>query len=313
MSTIDWLLAGDPSIRYWTRTLLLGESAAADRARIAKSGWGARLLAARDSSGRWGGGLYMPQWISTHYTLLELMGLGIDPKHRACRESARLMLDEGFLPDGGIALWTARRTDHCVAAMLLSMLAYFQVEDPRVEAVARALLAAQMADGGWNCRRDAACASIHTTLSVLEAFDELARNGRGDRRLRAASSRGRESLFARRLYRSRKTGEPVDRKVTSFTYPPRWRFDVLRCLFAFARAAVPFDERMRDGLDLVIARRGTDGRWRAGAQHPGRAHFVMEPARGPGRWNTLRASFVPQRWTQDERGLLEQPAAPQRK
>jgi hypothetical protein len=153
----------------------------------------------------------------------------------------------------------------------------------------------------WNCRRWSAtprCASIHTTLSVVEALDECARGGRRPRSrdLAAAAARGRECLLSRRLYLSRTTGEPIDRKVSSFTYPPRWRFDALRCLYAFARADVPWDDRMSDALAQVLARRAVDGSWKATREHPGRVHVAMETPRAPGRWNTLRAAFVLDRY-----------------
>jgi hypothetical protein len=50
---ISWLLEGDPSIRWQVQRDLLNASPAkveAERRKIAKEGWGARLLALQDSS-----------------------------------------------------------------------------------------------------------------------------------------------------------------------------------------------------------------------------------------------------------------------
>jgi len=33
----------------------------AERKKVAREGWGARLLALQDSNGRWGGGMYGPK------------------------------------------------------------------------------------------------------------------------------------------------------------------------------------------------------------------------------------------------------------
>ena len=61
---ISWLLEGDPSIRWQVQRDLLNASPAKyelERKKIAKEGWGARLLALQDSNGRWGGGMYGPK------------------------------------------------------------------------------------------------------------------------------------------------------------------------------------------------------------------------------------------------------------
>jgi hypothetical protein len=83
---VAWLLEGDPSIRWRVHRDLLGSSEAtvrAERARVANEGWGAKLLSLQDPDGRWGGGDYSPKWISTTYTLLHLLWLGLPPGNPA--------------------------------------------------------------------------------------------------------------------------------------------------------------------------------------------------------------------------------------
>ena len=89
---ISWLLEGDPSIRWQVQRDLLDASPAKyekERKKIAKEGWGARLLALQDSDGQWGGGIYGPKWTSTTYTMLTLRLLGppsnIPQAKRACK------------------------------------------------------------------------------------------------------------------------------------------------------------------------------------------------------------------------------------
>ena len=58
MTAVDWLLDSDPSIRWQVMRDLTDASAeavAAERARIATEGAGARLLALQAADGRWGG------------------------------------------------------------------------------------------------------------------------------------------------------------------------------------------------------------------------------------------------------------------
>ncbi len=49
---------------------------------------------------------------------------------------------------------------------------------------------------------------------------------------------------------------------------------------------------MKDALDLVGAKRKTNGLWNLQSKHPGKTHFEMEKAGKPSRWNTLRALRV---------------------
>ena len=63
MSVIEWLLEGDPAIRWQVLRDLTNASAgdvAAERARVEHDGWGARLLAREGSDGLWDGGACFP-------------------------------------------------------------------------------------------------------------------------------------------------------------------------------------------------------------------------------------------------------------
>ncbi|MCK5008198.1 MAG: hypothetical protein KAR73_12470, partial [Spirochaetales bacterium] len=56
---LDWLLLGDPAIRWQTLRDLEGADPSvieSERARIAVEGWGARLLAVQQPDGLWAGG-----------------------------------------------------------------------------------------------------------------------------------------------------------------------------------------------------------------------------------------------------------------
>src|SRR4051794_11481792 len=93
VTVLDWLLDSDPGIRWQVLRDLAGapgEVVAAERARVATEGWGARLLAARGTDGQWAGGACFPAagwdqdgegqpWTSTLPTLELLRDLGLDP------------------------------------------------------------------------------------------------------------------------------------------------------------------------------------------------------------------------------------------
>src|SRR4029077_13389510 len=140
-------------------------------------------------------------------------------------------------PDGGVsygtwAKWTGRG-ETCITGMILSILSYFHYADSRLDTLANHLLAQQMPDGGWNCRRyqGATHSSVHTTISALEGlrFHELHCQQKV-RELRAAQDRGREFLLLHRLFRSHRTGKIIKSEFTRFSLPPRWHHDIHRAL-----------------------------------------------------------------------------------
>ena len=296
---ITWLRAGDPAIAWQVERDLLDRAPStwtATRRRVGKQGWGKRLLSLRQNDGRWGGGLYGPKWISTFYTLRLLTHLGVPPRNRDALASCRLLLDQGVTRSGGVSLWSGSWTDTCVTAMLLNMTCYFGLaDDERVGWMVSWLLNEQMSDGGWNCQRQrggARHSSFHSTISTLEGLAAVDRAGQGGRSVAKAMRAGRGFFLEHQLYRSSRTGQVIRPAFTRFSFPPRWYFDVLRGLEHFAAVGAGWDDRLADPMDVLRARRGRDGRWKAQNKHAGRVFFELEPARAPSRMNTLRALRV---------------------
>jgi hypothetical protein len=90
MTVIDWLLDSDPAIRWQVMRDLTdapADEVAAERARVAREGWGAQILAAQGPDGRWSGGTFFPRWISTSDTLHLLYLFGIDPASDEARRA----------------------------------------------------------------------------------------------------------------------------------------------------------------------------------------------------------------------------------
>jgi hypothetical protein len=323
-SAVQWLLDGDPAIRWQALRDLTGASQSTverERRKIARDGWGARLLAEQGSDGKWAAGLssddgmYSPKWISTTYTMLLLRDFGLRPGSRATRKACKLLLDEGLQADGGINYgpwgnWLGRG-ETCETGMILSILSYFEFEDPRLNTVAANLLEQQMPDGGWNCQRPqgATHSSMHTTISALEGLRYFELHCGGDvRKLRKAQRRGREFLLLHRLFRSHRTGEIIKPVFTRLSFPPRWHYDILRALDYFQAVNAPRDERLADAIDIVRSSRGPDGRWLLENSYRGKTYFELEPLGAPSRWNTLRALRVLKWW---DRGGVTQKSVKQ--
>ena len=314
---IQWLLHGDPAVRWQTLRDLVGaneRTVAREQRKVARDGWGARLLAKQDPEGTWArrqsgsgtmsdGGLYTPKWISTTYTMLLLRDFGLAADNRQARKACRLLLEEGLQRDGGInygiwGKWTGRG-ETCVTGMVLSILSHFRYDDARLDTVADNLLDVQMPDGGWNCRRPygATHSSVHTTISALEGlrFYELNR-GRKMRAVREAQRRGREFLLVHRLFRSHRTGKIIKPVFTRFAFPPRWHYDILRALDYFQAAKAPRDLRLADAIGIVQSTQREDGRWSLQQSFKGKTYFELERLGAPSRWNTLRALRVLKWW-----------------
>jgi hypothetical protein len=265
-SVVEWLLAGDPSIRWQVMRDLLDEPAEVwerERRLLTTTGWAADLLARQGADGEWPPG----RWTASTWTLLLLVALGLPGEHPAARDSLERLLGR-FMPrdkevDGAFLL---KRVDLCHLGFWLGLGAHFLDGDPRLEPLGEAVLSAQLADGGWNCqvRNHPATrhSSFHTTFNVLEnlriAFDRGVVAGGA---FRDAEQRAAEFVREHRLYRSDKTGEVISGRFTELTYPWHWHYTVLRGLDYLRLTPALGDERADDALELLAGRRKPNGRW----------------------------------------------------
>ena len=295
---IAWLLEGDVSIQYQVHRDLLGTEEPHLRDRIATEGWGAQFLSYRKKEGHWGQRFYQPKWISTHYTILDLKNLAISRSNKKIRQSISLVIQKLKGQDGGIfPIGAEKKSDVCVNGMFLNYAAYFWTKEDHLKSIVDFLISQNMKDGGFNChsnRYGAVHSSLHTTLSVAEGISEYLKNGYKYRisELQKAEDGCREFILQHRLFKSDRTGKIIDKKIIMLSYPSRWRYDILRALDYFQFAAVDFDKRMDDAIEVLLKKRRNDGTWHLQARHQGQTHFDMEKSGKPSRWNTLRALRV---------------------
>ncbi|HBY09556.1 MAG TPA: hypothetical protein DEH22_17880 [Chloroflexi bacterium] len=301
---LDWLLKGDPAVIWQVQRDLLDEPVdifEATRQRLSTEGWVAQFLSYQDPEGTWGGGLYGPKWLSTTYTLLTLRRLGLPPNHPQAQKGCQLLLDGGYMPDEGINYIRNPKIHHsetCITGMVLSLLAYFRYADERLPNIAAHLLRQQMPDGGWNCRsyEGDTHSSFHTTLSTMEGLWEYEKTFGLQSEIGAARARAHEFLWRHRIYRSHRTGEIFDCKMTGLSFPPRWRYDLLRVLDYFWDCNAPRDPRTTEGVELLRSKQRKDGTWPLNSGMSGRFYFHMEKIGQPSRMNTLRALRVLKWW-----------------
>lgn len=312
MEVIDWLLDGDPAIRWQVLRDLLDAPAgqvAAERARVETEGWGARLLALRDLDGQWDGGACFPRrivdawrsgiqpdfshgqpWTATLPTLVLLRDLGLDPQSPAARDTISRVAANCRWEHEGEAFFDGE-VEPCINGRTLTIGAYFGAD---VDMLASGLLEEQFTDGGWNCEREngATVSSFDSTICVLEGLREYESSG-GTVPVGDSRRRGEEYLLERHLFRRKTTGEVPVEGWLKFSWPPRWHYDVLRALDYFRSGGEAPDSRVAEGVQLVRDKRRPDGTWLLENTHPGETHFELEDGDGrPSRWNTLRALRV---------------------
>jgi hypothetical protein len=304
---IKWLLDSDPAIRWQVMRDLTGQAPstiAAEQARVATEGWGAQLLARQSPAGHWGDGprgwrADLPKedrgLLITLYSLSVLMDLGLDPASKEARKmidrvDKRLVfkrLDNRPYLEG--------ETEPCINGRVLGIGSYFKAPN---DALANRLLGEQLEDGGWNCEAPKSRhSSFHTTICVLEGLLEYERAGRKSAAVAKAVAKARKKaenyLLERRMFRSLRTGEVIDKRWLRFSFPMFWHYDVLRGLDYLRNAGIKPDPRIGDAVQIVIERRHQNGRWPLNLLHPEYIPLKMETDVGrASRWNTLRALRV---------------------
>jgi len=301
MTLNDWLLDADPAIRWQVMRDLTHEPAdviAAERARIATEGWGARLLALQAPDGLWGGEPWSHDWKDTFHVLELLRRFGLDPASEGARRAVGLVREHVTWRDSEFETpWADNRffegeVEPCINGNVVSTGSYFGVD---MVPLAERLLGEQLPDGGWNCEVEngATVSSFGTTINVLEGLLEYERAIGGSTRVGEARRRGEEYMLERRLFRRKSTGEVIKPDWLQFSFPHWYHYDVLRALDYLRDAGVKPDERIAEAIGVVESHRDADGRWPLQNVHAGESHFEMEDGEGqPSRWNTLRALRV---------------------
>ncbi len=293
-AVIDWLLAGDPAIRWQVMRDLLDEPTEKweqERRRAVEGGWITELLEHQGRDGEWPKG----RWTASTWTLLLLVACGLSDGHPAARAPLERLLGR-FMPtgqevDGAFLL---KRVDLCHLGFWLGLGAHFMSEDQRLPPLGQAVLSAQLDDGGWNChmrnRPGTRHSSFHTTFNVLENLRIAAEGGIvPERAFCDAEQRAVEFMLSHRLYRSDRTGEVISERFTHLTYPWHWHYTVLRGLDYLRLTPAISDKRLADSIELLRDKRKPNGRWPLQKRIPGTLLVEMEKPGKDSRWNTLRA------------------------
>jgi len=130
------------------------------------------------------------------------------------------------------------------------------------------------------------------TACALDGLIEYSKHIRGkgvDRAIAGAC----EFLLMHRLYKADHHGWKIIRSdYPKLRAPWLVGYNILRGLRAVTRAGIVNDERMRDALELLVAKRNSRGRWIREAPWPSATYSSFGRAGADDKWVTLNALLV---------------------
>ena len=296
----EWLLEeSNPSIRYFALRWLLDKAESdpevvrASQA-IVESESVRRILERLRPEGYWG-----PDPRPHHGTrgyLLLLMWLGYKGNGGIGR-ALRYRLDGCIQEDGSYGVDIKGRTVYvpCHAADTLRELVWFgHQDDPRALKILDWLIRIQLEEGGWPCVSKVKTHSCFwATATVLRVLSELPPEW-GSQRVGHSCLRAVELFLNSRLYRHhREWGKPSPLWF-KFGYSFHVDTDILELLNTLAPYVRPDDERIQEGLSLVLKKQDESGRWPCEKHAKGGKWFqryvTFEEIGQPSEWVTLRAT-----------------------
>lgn len=290
MTNLEWLLGGDPVIAHLVKKYLLNEPTETQNQGLIQ-----RYLNLLDpQTMKWGNGFYGPKWVSTHYTLMELKYMEIMPKTPVYTESLLHYMDHEW--EKNFNKYGIDTMDLCITGMLINLVSYAKIQDPRLNQMIDYTLRRTMPDGAWNCcwhrKPRPHISSVHTTINVLEGLAEYIQQGYTYRleEVQAAIERGIQVLMVRQLIYKKNTDTPIHPSMTEHHYPARWKYDYLRILEMLARIGHPYQKEMEPALS-VLKGHLKNGKLTKGTRISGLTHFKLETEKY-GRFNTFRAYVV---------------------
>jgi hypothetical protein len=296
-----WLLeTSHPSVRYFALTKLLERpeedaDVIAARKAIEDSEAVHRILDAQRSEGYWDRDKRPYHGVSKHLITLEHLGYrGQDERlHRAIEYLfAHAQMEDGaFTAD---AFESGRRSViPCFTANAVRFLHWFGYgDDERTKKALDYLLSTQLADGGWLCfervKKTHAC--FWATAKVLSALEVLPPDQQTSE-VQHARQRAVDLFLDHGLYHHHSEFGKVNTRWFEFARPLFVSADVLEVLSLVAPSVSPDDERIQEGLEIVLGKQDEQGRWPVERGVPARKTFPIpfEEVGQPSKWVTLSA------------------------
>ena len=280
-AALEWLLDGDPSVRAFTLTGLLGAApddpeVVAARRDMMREGVVPRILAAQGADGHLGerDRFYSAKYTGTVWQLIILAELGADGGGERVRAACEAVLRDAQDPEsGGFSTDRAKKTGGglhsrvipCLTGnMAFSLIRLGLLDDPRVQRAVDWITTFQRFDDaegeaptGWPYEPWEMCWGLHTrsmgAVKALKALAEVPPERRSPAVQRTIAA-GAEFLLRHHVHkRSHDLARDSRPGWRRFGFPLMYQTDALEILDVLARLGYR-DERVDEALDLVASK-----------------------------------------------------------
>ncbi len=285
---IDKLLKSpEPSIRYKTKVLVLGESERVKKNRrlrttIKNSSRVRALFKNRNKKGQIEPVKHSyKKWQGAHWVIATLADIGYPEGDNSLLPVISQVLDLWLSPvfvteaicnkpipahkDKAVPVINgrARRCASQQSNALFSALS-LGFGSEKTDHLAELLLKWQWPDGGWNCDRNPTAhhSSFWESLIPLRALSLYSRKTKSNKAKEAVKKAA--GLFLKKeLYKKESNGQIMNKEFVKLHYPCYWRYDILFGLKVMAESGLIKDRRCHAALDLLESKRLADGGWPA--------------------------------------------------
>jgi hypothetical protein len=297
----SWLLEDEnPSVRYFTLVKLLDRSEGDAQVIAAKEAINdsepvRKILEAQRPQGYWGRDKRPYHGLSKQLITLEHLGYQGDDEHTS--KAIEYLFANAQMEDGA---FTSDKLDKgrgavipCLTANAVHFLYWFGYgENERTQKALDYLLHTQQDDDGWLCfervKKTHAC--FWATAKVLRAFEILPPEQQTEE-MQQARQRAINLLLDNGLYRHHREFGKVHSDWFKFARPLFVSTDVLEVMELLAPYVSPEDERIQEGLQIVLEKQDEQGRWPADRQIRVRKEWPIEfeEVGRSSKWVTLHA------------------------
>lgn len=320
----DWLLEDDnPSVRYFTLRDLLDKSEGdqaviAAKRKIMETGPVPEIIGKQTSEGVWEDPrrFYTAKYTGTVWQLVVLAELGADGDHSRVRGACEFMLDNSQDPEsGGFSMSTAIKKGGgrhsevlpCLTGnMIWSLIRFGYLKDARVQRGVEWIVAYQRFDDGvdaptkgWPYDKYEMCWGRHTChMGVVKTLKALAEIPEGERSaaVKETIGKGAEFLLDHHIYkRSHDLGRVSKPGWKRFGFPLMYQTDALEILRVLTRLGCR-DERMGEAIELLLAKRDRQGKWKLENTFNGQLQVDIERKGEASKWISLNALTVLKRY-----------------
>ncbi len=313
---LEWLLEKDnPSVRYFALKHLLERSdddadVQAARRAIMRSEPIKKILAAQEPEGYWAkpGSEYWPSYRPTTWQILFLAELGASGRNRQVHRGCEYLLKHAQTMHGGLSILphaAPRGVMYCHHGNLTrALIALGYADDERIgraiDWLAGAILgedfdrvyASSTPGSGFCCAANQRQPCAWGAVKALRVLTNLPTCWQSTR-TKQATDLTVAFLLSRDLA---KADYPYTERVNSswfkFGFPLSYTSDVLEASLALCEAGYAQDVRLKNAIDLVLAKRNADGRWVMQRSLNGKMWADIETKGQPSKWVTLRALRV---------------------